>query len=107
MNQNKSVTEVWNSIALDLISIEVDRKVLGEGMEILMALVPFEQTPYQRQWWTDEASRKYVKEEYQEMAYYSMRLPRTTAPAAQRRWHWPRTSTVNRNILAIVMTASI
>ena len=49
------------------------RQVLGEGVEILMAPVPFEKTPYNQQWWVDETSQRYVKEEYQKLVYYLLR----------------------------------
>ena len=49
------------------------RKVLGEGIEILMAPVPFEQTPYQRRWWTDITSQRYVVDEYKKSLYYLLR----------------------------------
>jgi uncharacterized SAM-binding protein YcdF (DUF218 family) len=49
------------------------RQVLGKDIEILMVPVPFEQTPYQQQWWKDEASKRYVKDEYKKTAYYLLR----------------------------------
>ena len=49
------------------------RRVLGEEIEILMAPVPVEQTPYIQQWWGDESSRRYVKEEYIKSVYYILR----------------------------------
>ena len=49
------------------------RQVLGEGVEILTAPVPFEKTPYNQQWWVDETSKRYVKEEYQKLVYYLLR----------------------------------
>jgi uncharacterized SAM-binding protein YcdF (DUF218 family) len=49
------------------------RHVLGNEISLQMAPVPFELTPYPRRWWTDEASRKYVKDEYLKMAYYYLR----------------------------------
>jgi uncharacterized SAM-binding protein YcdF (DUF218 family) len=48
-------------------------KVLGDRIDILMAPVPFEKTPYLRAWWTDGGSITYVKNEYQKMAYYYAR----------------------------------
>ena len=48
-------------------------QVLGKDIQILMAPVPFEHTPYQRRWWEDEASSRYVKEEYQKTIYYILR----------------------------------
>jgi uncharacterized SAM-binding protein YcdF (DUF218 family) len=49
------------------------RKIFGNQMEILMAPVPFEMTPFQRQWWTNFESRQMVKEEYVKIAYYFAR----------------------------------
>ena len=48
-------------------------QVLGEGVEILMAPVPFDKTPYNQQWWVDETSQRYVKEEYIKSIYYLLR----------------------------------
>jgi uncharacterized SAM-binding protein YcdF (DUF218 family) len=45
-------------------------QVLGKGIEIQMAPVPFEKTPFQRQWWKDYASKNMVQEEYIKYAYY-------------------------------------
>jgi uncharacterized SAM-binding protein YcdF (DUF218 family) len=49
------------------------RKVLGKEMEVLMAPVPFDLTPYERHWWTDQQSRRYVSEEYKKTVYYFFR----------------------------------
>ncbi len=49
------------------------KKVLGDNVEVQMAPVPFEQTPYRRFWWRDRASRKYVQDEYEKLAYYILR----------------------------------
>ncbi len=49
------------------------RKVLGDGIEVQMAPVPFEMTPYKRTWWTDPLSRDYVRDEYQKYVYYILR----------------------------------
>jgi uncharacterized SAM-binding protein YcdF (DUF218 family) len=45
------------------------RFVLGKGINILMAPVPFDQTPFKQQWWTDESSTMYVRDEYIKMVY--------------------------------------
>jgi uncharacterized SAM-binding protein YcdF (DUF218 family) len=50
-----------------------NRFVLGKAIKIIMAPVPFDQTPYQQQWWTDQASTRYVKDEYKKLAYYYFR----------------------------------
>ncbi len=49
------------------------RHVLGNDVQVQMAPVPFEQTPYRREWWTDDESRRYVRDEYLKMAYYLAR----------------------------------
>jgi uncharacterized SAM-binding protein YcdF (DUF218 family) len=49
------------------------RKVLGESIEVQMAPVPFELTPYQRAWWNDHESRNYVRDEYEKFVYYIFR----------------------------------
>jgi len=49
------------------------RRVLGDGIEVQMAPVPFEQTPFQRDWWKDPGSRRYVRDEYQKYLYYVVR----------------------------------
>jgi uncharacterized SAM-binding protein YcdF (DUF218 family) len=49
------------------------RWVLGKEVQVLMAPVPFEQTPYQRRWWEDEQSKRYVKDEYLKFFYYIAR----------------------------------
>jgi uncharacterized SAM-binding protein YcdF (DUF218 family) len=49
------------------------RRVLGRGVEVQMAPVPFERTPLRRRWWTDPASRQYVWDEYKKLLYYHLR----------------------------------
>lgn len=49
------------------------RKVLGNEIEIQMAPVPFEMTPFRRRWWEDWASRRNVQEEYIKYIYYLLR----------------------------------
>jgi uncharacterized SAM-binding protein YcdF (DUF218 family) len=49
------------------------RRILGKGFTALMAPVPFDQTPFAEQWWSDAPSRRYVREEYQKMVYYFFR----------------------------------
>jgi len=49
------------------------KKVFGEQIKIAMAAVPFELSPYKRQWWEDEGSRRMVREEYIKMLYYYAR----------------------------------
>jgi uncharacterized SAM-binding protein YcdF (DUF218 family) len=49
------------------------RRLLGDEIRVQMAPVPFEVSPYRRRWWTDEASRQYVKREYLKIIYYLAR----------------------------------
>lgn len=48
-------------------------KVFGDKVQIQMAPVPFELTPYQSTWWKDSESRKYVREEYSKLIFYLFR----------------------------------
>jgi uncharacterized SAM-binding protein YcdF (DUF218 family) len=59
------------------------RRLLGDEIQVQMAPVPFEMSPYQRRWWTDEASRAYVKEEYLKMFYYYARYRLSLGPMRQ------------------------
>lgn len=49
------------------------RHILGKGFNIIVAPVPFNQTPYKQQWWTDEPSQRYVMDEYKKLVYYFFR----------------------------------
>jgi uncharacterized SAM-binding protein YcdF (DUF218 family) len=49
------------------------KKVLGDNIEVEMAPVPFNQTPYRRRWWKDRESLNYVRDEYKKMVYYIFR----------------------------------
>jgi uncharacterized SAM-binding protein YcdF (DUF218 family) len=49
------------------------KNVFDSKIIIQMASVSFESSPYQRQWWRDEMSRNYVKQEYLKIAYYIIR----------------------------------
>ena len=49
------------------------KRVLGDNIEVQMAPVPFEMTSYRRRWWTDQASRIYVQDEYKKVVYYILR----------------------------------
>lgn len=59
------------------------RRVLGPGVRVQMAPVPFSLTPYQRRWWTDEGSQQYVREEYEKMAYYLARYGLNWRPLSE------------------------
>jgi uncharacterized SAM-binding protein YcdF (DUF218 family) len=48
-------------------------KVLGDQIQLQMAPVPFDRTPYQRTWWKDRESRNNVREEYSKFVYYLFR----------------------------------
>ncbi len=54
------------------------RWVLGAGIRVEMAPVPFAQTPYQRAWWKDPESRQYVRDEYTKLAYNLLRYRLTS-----------------------------
>jgi len=49
------------------------QNLLGDSLNLLMAPVPFDLTPYNRVWWKDRESREYVKEEYSKYIYYILR----------------------------------
>jgi uncharacterized SAM-binding protein YcdF (DUF218 family) len=49
------------------------KRVLGDSVRVELAPVPFSQTPYQRRWWNDPASRRYVVNEYVKSIYYLAR----------------------------------
>jgi uncharacterized SAM-binding protein YcdF (DUF218 family) len=55
-------------------------RLLGDGIEVFMAPVTFELSPYQRRWWSDEESRKLVMEEYLKIAYYYVRYQFSWGP---------------------------
>jgi len=50
------------------------RYVFGQEFSVVMAPVPFDQTPFKQQWWTDRASAKYVIEEYAKLLYSFFRF---------------------------------
>jgi uncharacterized SAM-binding protein YcdF (DUF218 family) len=49
------------------------RKVFGDRIQLQMAPVPFDRTPYQHTWWKDQESRQNVREEYSKLTYYLFR----------------------------------
>jgi uncharacterized SAM-binding protein YcdF (DUF218 family) len=49
------------------------QRVLGDDIEVQMAPVPFELTPYERAWWRNREGRSYVWTEYQKYVYYILR----------------------------------
>jgi uncharacterized SAM-binding protein YcdF (DUF218 family) len=56
------------------------RLLLDGKVRIQMAPVPFDSTPYQRRWWTDESSRSYVENEYLKTVYYYARYKFAAGP---------------------------
>lgn len=59
------------------------RQVLGDGIKVQMAPVPFGISQYQRRWWQDENSRLMVKEEYLKLLYYYARYGLGWAPMSK------------------------
>jgi len=49
------------------------RHILGDKLELRMAPIPFELSPYSRRWWADMESRRMVKDEYLKILYYYAR----------------------------------
>jgi hypothetical protein len=49
------------------------QQVFGDQIQIQMAPVPFELTPYRATWWKDVESQKYVQEEYFKFIFYLFR----------------------------------
>jgi len=58
--------------------------VLGSETRVQMAPVPFEMSRYRRRWWTDAASRQYVRDEYLKIFYYLARYGWGIRPLS----HW-------------------
>jgi uncharacterized SAM-binding protein YcdF (DUF218 family) len=59
------------------------RQILGDEVKVQMAPVSFELSPYKRDWWTDRASRQFVKEEYLKMIYYHARYQLSWGPVKE------------------------
>jgi len=59
------------------------RQVLGKEITVTMSPVPFENTPYKTEWWSDWASRNYVKEEYLKGFYYILRYQVSWGPVKE------------------------
>ncbi len=49
------------------------RRLFGDQIQLQMAPVPFDATPYQHTWWKDPGSRQNVQEEYSKLIYYLLR----------------------------------
>jgi uncharacterized SAM-binding protein YcdF (DUF218 family) len=56
------------------------QQVLGKKVKLIMAPVPFGQTPYHQHWWIDKASRAMVREEYVKLIYYYARYKFSWGP---------------------------
>jgi uncharacterized SAM-binding protein YcdF (DUF218 family) len=59
------------------------RHLLGDQVNVQMAPIPFDSSPYQRRWWTDGRSREYVKNEYLKIAYYYVRYQFGVGPVRE------------------------
>ena len=46
------------------------KKVLENSIEVQMAPVPFGLAPYQRNWWVERGSQRYVRNEYIKFVFY-------------------------------------
>lgn len=55
-------------------------KVLGDGVKILMAPVPFDKAGYTENWWSKPVSRKMVPEEYFKYTFYLIRYQYSSGP---------------------------
>ncbi len=55
-------------------------QILGSGIAVQMAPVPFESSPYRRRWWTEAASRRMVFDEYLKIVYYHARYQLSRGP---------------------------
>ncbi len=58
----------------------VYQRVLGKEIDLIMAPVPFELSPYDRDWWHHKKSRKMVGDEYLKTLYYYTRYQFSWGP---------------------------
>jgi uncharacterized SAM-binding protein YcdF (DUF218 family) len=56
------------------------RQVFGKDVELIMAPIPFDQTPYRQRWWADDASKSMVRDEYIKIIYYYARYKYSWGP---------------------------
>ncbi len=49
------------------------KHILRDGFTVQMSPVPFVQTPFKKQWWSDQLSTKYVIDEYKKLVFYFFR----------------------------------
>lgn len=54
------------------------QRVLGEGIHIIMAPVPFDRTELSKNWWSDAKSRRFVFNEHLKYLYYILRYQFST-----------------------------
>ena len=54
------------------------RHILGMEIDLIMAPVPFDQSPYQRNWWADSKSMLLLWNEYQKNIFYHLRYQWTS-----------------------------
>jgi uncharacterized SAM-binding protein YcdF (DUF218 family) len=54
------------------------QRVLGEGIHIIMAPVPFDRTELSKTWWSDAKSRRFVFNEHLKYLYYILRYQLAT-----------------------------
>ncbi len=59
------------------------QKVLGEGIHIIMAPVPFDRTELSKNWWSDAKTRKFVFNEHLKYLYYILRYRLATGSFQQ------------------------
>ncbi|NMC85252.1 MAG: YdcF family protein [Anaerolineaceae bacterium] len=56
------------------------RKVLGDGITLVMAPVPYAQAGYTKDWWLNSFSRELVLKEYAKYAFYLLRYQYSSGP---------------------------
>ena len=56
------------------------QKVFNDQIQIQMAPVPFDRTPFQLTWWKDVESKRYVQEEYFKLVFYLIRYQFSWGP---------------------------
>lgn len=54
------------------------QRILGNQIDLIMAPVPFDQSPYQRNWWTDSNSMLLLLNEYRKNVFYHFRYQWTS-----------------------------
>lgn len=58
----------------------VYKQQFGKDVKVIMAPVPFDQSPYLQRWWGDAASRTMVRDEYIKFVYYIVRYKLSWGP---------------------------